>query len=1146
MPLEERLSATTADIRSFDSVAVLGAGVSAFAYPMTLQLPALLWQAISEVEGAADELARRAGRSGTPKEILGTDPETVALGWELARDIPAVRTGFQRAFANLDAGRDPSPAHRHLARLIHEGRVHFVISYNWDWCLERAHQDIYGTPLPAGVLAKPHGDVLAPDLPWTLPDEDGLVPQAVLDRLAQLDDRPRTLLVLGYSGSDPFVVEKLLCPLQNRWPVYQIGPSAWGADGVPTTADHALSEVADRLLPSIRSTGWRHVIFGRSRSFEAALRGERLRPIDVDACPELPYAKTLAERLASSRFATLSGGSGTGKSVTAFHAARRLNQSGWAVVELTRPGVAGAKEIEAFAAMSDPVLAVVDDAQALDPSVVADFEAAVDDNHAVLLVSTERLEGHNDETVSDVRAKEVIYQYCAEHLDKVEPLLTALDDRVGHGMFRESPRRRLQAANASSRDPWSFMFVASGGERRIAGILDRLAEDPPAALLLGAVAVGQLTSLDAGVPRDQAALDVAQVTAEAFGPPDGALDLQRFDATVDIVQSERLMRESHGRLRTAHIRVADRALMDLARRDDDVVGPGVRLIVRSHLLNPDVHVRGKYWVLNSFTRSDSLRYRWRQEWLDAATVDALVAQCLDVGPGDDRSVEGFLLSELAFGQALDGQHWERIAAHVINWLPDVGATDVFGLRRLLMHMRGEQTDLYDAVRRSLSAHDLATMFSSRGSRPSAPGWAEMLRELAPNHDDPERTAWLADFAENVDADAMQRWLADTDPDSHNEQIAELIDVLADLAPTVGAQALRACAPHLRTSIEADVADAAHGLSRWAFGTMGLVAHLAPATGTLTLRRDRTDPADTEADGTEADGEALDDLEEDPLEDGFGDRWVPPPEFADFAALSLEVMQEVNWSAAGASLVGRARHELESLDLFLGWLAWLSTELIDDLADAIPFEWLDELVLEESAAPTVSELPELVASGGPAPVTNVDAIGGILAAMAEGDRGNDRARTYLTDRLLTLERLPFRLIVDLPDVAAAVVHAGGEVCLDKPRGGGWESNVRALHALRKVDTSVAEHVLAESEGNLREALQSPQSHDMRGLATFITIADELNEEHLNRLLTSLDVGACEPVWRQRLGDAGGNARAVVERAAKVDGPVGDAARRLLET
>jgi hypothetical protein len=67
--LDARLNAMTAHVRSFDSVVVIGSGMSAFAYPMTGQLPALVWQAVSDVDGAQEELARRAGTVGTPKEI---------------------------------------------------------------------------------------------------------------------------------------------------------------------------------------------------------------------------------------------------------------------------------------------------------------------------------------------------------------------------------------------------------------------------------------------------------------------------------------------------------------------------------------------------------------------------------------------------------------------------------------------------------------------------------------------------------------------------------------------------------------------------------------------------------------------------------------------------------------------------------------------------------------------------------------------------------------------------------------------------------------------------------------------------------------------------------------------------------------------
>ena len=63
---EERLSAAVSAIRSYDAVVVLGAGASAFGYPMTAQLPALLWQAIG---GVGRGCGRRAASPHGPDRI---------------------------------------------------------------------------------------------------------------------------------------------------------------------------------------------------------------------------------------------------------------------------------------------------------------------------------------------------------------------------------------------------------------------------------------------------------------------------------------------------------------------------------------------------------------------------------------------------------------------------------------------------------------------------------------------------------------------------------------------------------------------------------------------------------------------------------------------------------------------------------------------------------------------------------------------------------------------------------------------------------------------------------------------------------------------------------------------------------------------
>jgi hypothetical protein len=45
--------------------------------------------------------------------------------------------------------------HEALARLIHEGSVELVISFNWDSALERAYERLYGPSLPRSTLLKP-------------------------------------------------------------------------------------------------------------------------------------------------------------------------------------------------------------------------------------------------------------------------------------------------------------------------------------------------------------------------------------------------------------------------------------------------------------------------------------------------------------------------------------------------------------------------------------------------------------------------------------------------------------------------------------------------------------------------------------------------------------------------------------------------------------------------------------------------------------------------------------------------------------------------------------------------------------------------------------------------------------------------------
>ncbi|RZU24370.1 hypothetical protein EV645_0002 [Kribbella rubisoli] len=1127
------MHALVSAVRAYDAVIVLGAGASAFGYPMTAQLPALLWHAISQVEGAADELAKRAGRTGTPKEILGSDSDALVLGWQLVRDLPDVRTQFQQGFTSLDADRDPSPAHFNLARLIQAGKVQYVVSYNWDSCLERGYEQQFGASLPAGVLAKPHGDVARPDDPWVLPDEDGLVPETILSRLAQLDDRPRTLLVLGYSGSDPYVVDNLLAPLQNKWPVFQVSPSATGEAAVPATADEVTTRLAAQLLPSIGTGLWRYVRFDRSRDFSAALRGERLRPVDVAACPELPYAPRLADRLRSAKLASVSGEPGSGKSITAFHAAHRLHKEGWTILELVRAGVAGMEEVAEFRRMPGRVLAVVDDVQAIASAVVAELESSVDDDHAVLLVSTQRLESHNDETVTATRAQQVIYEHCLRHLETVGPLLSLLDHRVGKSMTKEKPELRLEAANASSKEPWTFMFVASGGDRRMSGIMDRFVEQERPALMLGAISIGQMTSQDAGVGHDDVGHWLAQVAPEQFITEGETTDPDRFAEAIDVLLAERLVRRSGGRLRAAHIRIADRALKNLAQRNEAGIGAALLAIVRSRLLTGEVPILGKLWLVRTFESSDIYRYQLLDAWLDAEVLEAVVGQCLGATPGRERSAALHLLWTLNRIAHLDRSLLEDISAQVIAWLPDVLAIEASGFQWMLTGLRPENRDLHDQIRESVPAGELSRLLCIRGTRHSAPQWARLVAELAGPYDRADREAWSTNFTDGLDTDALHAWIADIGPDSHADDVYELIDTLAQISPQAAKVAIEAASASLRHDLERDLADATHGISAWAFRTMFMVAVLAESPGTVS-RHDMDLDSDSVQGEEGVEASAIGQGDFGALEDSDDAQWVPDPALLDLAAATQGVFESVNWESAGASLQGRELHELDSLDLFLHWLGALSTDLLDRLADAVPVDWLDQL-LSSPDQPGSQEASDDV---------DLERIARVLAPMAASTRGSSLVRTFIERHSESVRTFPFHLIEILPDVAVGMANAGRTVRLENPRGGGWESNTAALQALVDVDREAATAVLQASADNLRQAIAEPQRHDMNGLATFVAIADELDQSVLDSVYQSLAVAEVESIWRTRLSDAQGDATVLVKRAAGIDGSVGDLGRSLL--
>jgi hypothetical protein len=127
--LGEQLSRAIGNLRSYSALVILGAGLSAGRYPMTAQIPALIWQAIDAGPAALNDLRQRLNReTGSAKELLSIPHVPANVGWGLLRTYHDAMKAFKDAFVAHDADADPSEAHHALARLIHAQRVVGVVS----------------------------------------------------------------------------------------------------------------------------------------------------------------------------------------------------------------------------------------------------------------------------------------------------------------------------------------------------------------------------------------------------------------------------------------------------------------------------------------------------------------------------------------------------------------------------------------------------------------------------------------------------------------------------------------------------------------------------------------------------------------------------------------------------------------------------------------------------------------------------------------------------------------------------------------------------------------------------------------------------------------------------------------------------------
>lgn len=682
MPDSVQFESALSEIRASDAIVVLGAGASFMAgMPLAGQLAPLIWHTLEGHPNVLKEVCTIIGEDpGSAKNVVGDDWNRSCIAFAQIAANRDARRFFQHCFANLNREREavPSTAHIALARLLHANRVLCIVSLNWDTLLEAAFLRRYGIGINAqGIrLWKPHGDCARPDDEWILPHEPGVVPEEVGNHLNELTaERPRVLLIVGYSERDDVVIKRLIQPLEKRWRVFRIGPDAVGEGAIHLSAQEALWQLAENLSPEPDIPGWDFVTFANQRGIEAAIAGERLGPRDVDACPRLPHYDSAQRNLELLHIADIAGLAGCGKSITAWHLAREYNRQGW---EVLRPDPAPSQEVEAsiqaVGLSKWKRVLVVDDTQIF-PSRFIERLSELAGPDLKLILATTDAKGVRSRSIQ-IPAKiavEILATEFRRRRDEVLPIVRRFDSHVGDEYSATPLERRIEDA-AESDTPWQFAFVLRGGWRQAREHLNALRDFDRADLLLTLIAARHLLSLDAGCSVDVLVNDATLIGRSEEWVRSGIALLHQHGA----ILPSGVLRCLHGQAAAVIIRAS---LKD--RREDTF--PLVVAALRAVVANASLPSRGVRWLLEEVLGAEGFLYRASNQegFFSPSHLDVLLSRLLCSSAPAMRRDAAFLLSRLLWYRELQKERLINEASTLALWIESATGEDAYAIGDLL-------------------------------------------------------------------------------------------------------------------------------------------------------------------------------------------------------------------------------------------------------------------------------------------------------------------------------------------------------------------------------------------------------------------------------------------------------------------------------
>lgn len=627
------------NMRVHGSIIVMGAGASySVGMPLCGQLAPIVWNVVE----ANLDLKKKLDipLESSAKDCIGDNFNLAVKAYEAISHNDKAYNEFRKLFCDLNNEKNQinSIVHETICRMIHNGHITLVVSFNWDDLLESAWTKLYGTGINdcKTQLIKPHGCVRNKKEKWILPNSPGFLSINDKKIINGITQRPKTLVLVGYSESDEEIVNEFIIPTDRINKSYRIAPNA--IDSIQMDASSVFKHIKHQYLRRLNNERYfEYIDYSNQVGIEPAILGHRLQPSNVKSCPELPVLYDAKTKLDFAHIVVIESEAGCGKSISAYQLAYKYIKFGYEVVKVNNERVCDNLDY-IFGNNDYKTIYIIDDAQQIDPRIVHKLFSYASAKRKFIITQTSTHEfGEEKVRITKASSVKAINDYYVSNADKIIEIVKVVNKKVGRNignLYLDMSLEQVLNIAKKEETPWLYNYSLRGGWSNTNNQYNIARDYNEAHLALVLISIKQILSLDKPVDYDWLVLKTERIKKNKIW----------INECIDYLNDERIILSSR-EIRTHHLQMAIRIIMKFVKDSNNEEREWIVHFLEEEMLLENTPLRGVLWFFNM---SFSFELRYVLDWYFQKNVffDKLLVRIMSEKDNDEWVYSLYVLSDV--------------------------------------------------------------------------------------------------------------------------------------------------------------------------------------------------------------------------------------------------------------------------------------------------------------------------------------------------------------------------------------------------------------------------------------------------------------------------------------------------------------------